>query len=155
MRCFIDYRNDRVCDLCSLYQPITHDRCKELHKVKKNCEDFLLAVERSCPYRIVNTQSKASATVPQAPITTCNRNGRGYGVYADPCNCGLQCYKFSDVYLTLEAILCSKCKNIARWDESKEKFVCEECSWESPRYIVINKPLYMIEKVNGVRRVRT
>lgn len=88
MRCFENFKDDRICDMCSLTNHSIYNKCRETcaNEAKKRrelCKE-LQAIESSCPYRM-------DAYDEYTHYYSCNKDGKGYGRFAEECHVTLEC----------------------------------------------------------------
>ena len=50
MRCFNDFKNDRICDLCKINNSKQYYQCKINHKYKLRLKTALNYIENHCPH---------------------------------------------------------------------------------------------------------
>jgi rubredoxin len=131
-RCFGDFKDDRVCDMCELVRPEAYVGCKELHEVAKKMDTFLASVESQCPHRVLGKIGNES-------YCNCTLNNKNTGKLGVTCDSALKCYKYSRFKGKLEKVICPTCKQVAVWNPEGRNFVCPECGFESKNFKVLNQ----------------
>lgn len=87
MQCFDKYKDDRVCDLCSISNKNMFTQCKDNYDEKVTLRRKLLEIETKCPYTEEGWDEYER-------VTRCNKNNNGYGRHGDFCNPTLECEKY-------------------------------------------------------------
>lgn len=87
MTCLGKFYNDRTCDLCAEINSKTFKECKRVFFENEEMNKRLKFIENICPHR-------NSAYHDGDYFYTCNRNGKGFGRFADVCVCSLECEKY-------------------------------------------------------------
>lgn len=131
-KCFGEYKDDRLCEMCELVRPEAFEGCRELFEVKKKQVEFLKDIERLCPYRVLGTVGKE-------PYCNCTLNNKNTGKLGVTCDAALKCYKYSRHRGKLEKVVCPECKQVSVWKTDSRAFKCTECGWESKAFKVLNQ----------------
>ena len=87
MQCFGKYKDDRVCDLCSISNKDIFEQCKNKHDEDVVLRRKLLEIRIKCRY-------KNTAWDEYDKFDSCNKNNNGNGRFADGCNPTLECKKY-------------------------------------------------------------
>jgi len=87
MRCYGDFKDDRICDLCKGSDILRYNNC--INKVKEVRELYnkLQDIKEKCKY-------KTNCWDEYTPFDGCNKDGKGYGRFADDCKPSLNCKQY-------------------------------------------------------------
>lgn len=84
MKCFKNFNDSRICDMCSLVNSDVYNECKNIVEDKANKRKELARIESKCPYRM-------DAYDEYTHYYSCNKDGNGYGRFGEECHATLEC----------------------------------------------------------------
>lgn len=87
MRCKNVFLDDRVCDMCKLVNNRYYLECVDVTNKKIELNNKLYEISNKCSYRMTAWDERNQ-------FDACNKNGKGYGRFADECNVCLECEKY-------------------------------------------------------------
>lgn len=87
MRCFSNYKDDRICDLCDRTNHNCFVNCLNTYKNNVEHEEKLRKIKNSCQHKTLYYDE-------YTPFDGCNKKGNGHGRNADDCNPSLECEQY-------------------------------------------------------------
>lgn len=87
MKCFGEFKDDRICDLCHSVDAMTWAQCKNTKERTEEHTKVLLWIREHCPHC-------RNELCEYDSFKACNLNGRGHGRNADVCRPSLECRKY-------------------------------------------------------------
>lgn len=87
MRCFGDFNDDRMCDLCKMVNKIYHDKCKEVCDEKFNLNERLREIKLNCRHR-------EECWDEYDKFDGCTKDYNGIGRFTPECKPTLECEKY-------------------------------------------------------------
>lgn len=84
MRCFGEFNDDRICDLCKISSEYCYNTCKDKFYSTIELENKLQEFKLKCPYKTICFDERSE-------FDGCNKNGDGYGKNADVCRVCIEC----------------------------------------------------------------
>jgi hypothetical protein len=88
MRCKGNFKDDRICDLCSEVNLITHDICKQATYEAKQLSTKLNRIGYACPYR------KDAVGDQYDTFYACTLINKSLGRCGDVCQPTIECEKY-------------------------------------------------------------
>ncbi|MCK9482351.1 MAG: hypothetical protein M0R38_11470 [Bacteroidia bacterium] len=87
MRCFKNYQDDRICDLCKISNFSMWEECKNDHKIRAEKFNRLMEIKEKCPYR-------KYIMIDYDDYYVCCPNGRKPSKSSKSCRVSFDCEKY-------------------------------------------------------------
>ena len=84
MRCFGEYKGDRLCDLCGAVNGVNMEACRDLHEKTLAACRRRMEIAIGCPYR-------KQEWCDREPFWACTRPGNVTGKFAPDCSPTEEC----------------------------------------------------------------
>lgn len=84
MKCYDNYKGDRICGLCEVSNNVTFKKCKDSYDKSVGLREALLQIKRECHYRI-NCYDEYTS------FDGCNKYSNELGRFARECEVTLEC----------------------------------------------------------------